>query len=404
MNISNLNSFLELGYFLDYESELSIIDNLKVDNRLYNSSLEYELIEYGSNLIKESISKLLNLNSEIVVPLSGGLDSRVVLAALVEHINPNSIHTYTFGIPGGLDYEIGGLIAKQIGTKHQNINLNEYFYTLDELLDVSNRIDGQSILFYHDPISILTKDYLGFSFWKGFLGETLTGSHYPKNPKNNLFDAKKSFIKKNKIVNSIDLKCPNVSYQHLIRSDSLKNEFHITIEEQLDLNNRQLKYIAPHVMMKGYDYRLPFMDGNLQSFFLSLDPKFRKNQYLYKKILLNTFPDLFNLPTSTNKGLSLRTSKIRTVLHKSLQKILTMTIGSRYKRVNYFNFCERLNKDLKFSELVFDNINDLIKRSLIDWIDINEILKSHRLGKKDHHDALLVLCSLEIHLKNNKSI
>ena len=46
------------------------------------------------------------------------------------------------------------------------------------------------------------------------------------------------------------------------------------------------------------------------------------------------------------------------------------------------------------------NVMDLKSRNIIDWIDIELILKNHLSNKGDFADALIVLASLEIHLKS----
>ena len=64
----------------------------------------------------------------------------------------------------------------------------------------------------------------------------------------------------------------------------------------IDAKNRQLKYIEPHVCIDGYNYKKPFMESDWNTFFLSIDKKYRRNQYLYIKILENLFPDFFRYP------------------------------------------------------------------------------------------------------------
>ena len=51
-----------------------------------------------------------------------------------------------------LDFEIGKQIAKVTGTRHTAYNLSDHRYTMDELLDVSKRIDHQCLLFCHPPV------------------------------------------------------------------------------------------------------------------------------------------------------------------------------------------------------------------------------------------------------------
>jgi len=64
---------------------------------------------------------------------------------------------------------------------------------------------------------------------------------------------------------------------------------------------------------------------------------------------------------------------------------------------------ELLNRsDLK--NIIHENIMDLKQRKIIDWIDIDSIWDRHINKKANYADALLVLASLEIHLKAGKKL
>ena len=47
------------------------------------------------------------------IPLSGGLDSRALLAAAMEA--GAEVETLTFGMPGTMDYEDGNRVARAVG-------------------------------------------------------------------------------------------------------------------------------------------------------------------------------------------------------------------------------------------------------------------------------------------------
>lgn len=64
-----------------------------------------------------------------------------------------------------------------------------------------------------------------------------------------------------------------------------------------------------------------------------------------------------------------------------------------------------LIKNLGISEkYIYDNIQDLEHRKIIDWIDINKIWNEHINKNINHSKALLTLASLEIHLKSGKIV
>lgn len=397
-NIKNLNSFLKLGYFLDYQNKDISIDISNIDKEKYKNISEHELIEIGSKLWKESISSNFHENQKHLVPISGGLDSRAILAGLLEYTEAKNIYTYTFGTPNTLDYDVGNYVAKKLGTDHTSFDLTEYQYNQQELENISKRVNFQTILFHHAPVWAVDKRFEGYQNWCGYMGDPLAGSKLSANPLQSLEDAKINFIKKNLYVSSVDLTNQG-NFNDLIRSD-LIDENLLTLDEQFDFQNRQTKYIAPHVLMKGYDYKLPFLYQPWIDFILSVDNKYRINQNLYNKILLHSFPKEFSYKTKTNFGLPLGASRNHIFL-KRVQDKLLRTIGlSKGVGINYLDFNEKIKTKKDLRDIIRMNLMDLKQRNIIDWIDIEEILNNHLLNKGNFADALIVLVSLEIHLKS----
>lgn len=177
MDIINLNSFLKFGYFLDYKNPNYNIDFSGIDKSRYENSRENELIDISINLWKDALIRNFNPNENNVVPLSGGIDSGAILATLLELTYARNIYSYTFGTPGTLDYEIGNYIAKVVGTKHTEIPLTEHEYNLAELIDISKRIDHQTIMFLHPPVSVIDDLFSDFNVWSGTIIDVYFGRH-----------------------------------------------------------------------------------------------------------------------------------------------------------------------------------------------------------------------------------
>lgn len=400
----NIASFLTLGYFLDYSNPHFNINTFCIDKKKYKNIDEGTLIKTGSKLWFNAISETFDINKEHVVPLSGGLDSRAILAGLLEHTEAGNIRTYTFGIPGALDYEIGNYVAKKCGTKHIKFNLNNHVYRQDELEDISKRVRQQTILFHHCPVWDADKLYKGCVVWSGFMGDPLAGSHLQTEPSKSLEEAKKIFIKKNRYVKSIELKKETTGFSDLINCELIDLNL-LTLDEQLDFQNRQIKYIVPHVLMEGYAYKTPFLYQPWIDFILSVDNKHRHKMALYKKILLRSFPKIFSYRTKTCKGLPLNPSRYQIFVEKVQNKIERFTgIDAKYKYINYMDFNRSIREKPDLKDIFISNITDLYKRDIIDWIDINKILKDHIENRGNYADALITLCSLEIHLKTGKRL
>lgn len=63
----------------------------------------------------------------LIVPLSGGRDSRLLLGLALKH-GRHTISSLTFGQPGTLDYEIGVGLAGKLGLDHQTYAIGDDFY------------------------------------------------------------------------------------------------------------------------------------------------------------------------------------------------------------------------------------------------------------------------------------
>ncbi len=403
MSQQNLNSFLKLGYFLDYKNNKDIfIDVSSIDKQKYQKVSENELINIGSKLWIESISANFQSNQKHLVPISGGLDSRSILAGVLKHTEAKNIYTYTFGTPNTLDYDVGNYVAKKIGTNHKSFDLTRYNFNQKELEDISKRVNFQTILFHHAPVWEVDKKFENCQNWCGFMGDPLSGSKLSKEPSLSIEVAKKQFMRKNTYVSSIDL-TNGLNSEGLVEADLIDKSL-LTLDEQLDFQNRQVKYIAPHVLMQGYEYKIPFLYQPWVDFMLSVPNSFRRDQILYKKILLHTFPKEFSYRTKTNYGLPLGASKNTIFIKRVVDKLLRMTKLSSGKNINYLDFNEKIRTKQDLRKVITSNVIDLKDRDIIEWRNIEEILNNHLTNKGNYADALIVLASLEIHLKNGLKI
>ncbi len=407
MDNTNLNSFLKFGYFLDYKHPNIQFDFSGIDKEKYKNAAESELISVARNLWFKTIDEQFKINEKHVVPLSGGLDSRAILATLLEFTEANNIKTYTFGTPGTYDYEIGKLIGRKAGTDHTRFDLTSYEYGQNDLIDISKRIDHQTLLFLHPPIKEIDQVFNGYNFWSGTIIDVFFGRHTHKKESLSLREAMKNSFVENTFVKSTSLNnVEDSTYFDYIDFDKNAGDF-LGYEHVIDLLNRQLKYIAPHVLINGYNYKT-LLSNELISFAISIDKKYLKNQYLYKKMFLETFPYLFSLPTKSNHGLPLSANIFYTQLKRAFnfgeREFNKLFFKSLNRNINYIDFETAIRERNDLKKVIYSNLMDLKQRNILPWIDIEKLLKNHLNKAVDHSDALLVLASLEIHLKSGKQL
>ena len=189
--------------------------------------------------------------------------------------------------------------------------------------------------------------------------------------------------------------------QNFISKDKL------TLDEQVFFKERSIKHLAPHVLMKGFNYLLPFVNTPFMDFMLSVPKEYRYKKYLYKKIMTTAFPEIFKLEAESNFGLPMNASKSKVLLRKSIlkgknkiRKTFPSIPLSPPPTVNYldWNWAFRKKKDLIY--LAEEQLKDLIQRNVVDWIDIADIWSTHKKGIQNHSDIIMILISLELYLKN----
>lgn len=406
----NLNSFLSLGYFLDYKNpdisyDLKAIPVLKEELSQYSlEELQIKCKEIWYQTFEEVYQK-----GEHVVPISGGLDSRAILATLLEFTDASNISTYTFGTPKTYDYEIGNMVAKRFGTNHKSFSFNKYKFSTEKEVEVSQRIDHQTFLFHHPPLELLDQFYKDKMIWSGYIMDFIAGSYIPKNSENNIKLALDKVFLKDRYVKSINLTNSNINIPSLYTLPSGQvNKEHLSYEEQITIFNRLLKNSAPHILYKGFKYKIPVLDSKFFNFFMALGDEHRNDTNFYNIFLQREFPKAFSIPVKSKHGLQLTTSNTRLNIRKVKNKVIK-SVNKYYPKLvhphtNYmdFNYGIRSRKDL--NDVIYSNIMDLKNRNIVDWIDIEDIYNSHMKKQANYADALIVLASLEIHLKAGKKI
>jgi hypothetical protein len=403
----NLNSFLKFGFFLDkHNPSLENKFQFNIDKDKYKDAEFSELVKIGTSKLLQSFENIFPKNKSHVIPLSGGFDSRAILACLLEFTEAREIYTFTFGTPHTYDYDIGNLIAKKAGTNHLKIPLDSYTYTHGGMVEASLLNEHSTHLFHHPPVQLIEKYFKGYTTWSGFMGGSIVGSGLENRLSKNKKEAISKFFELNTYVGSVDLTGvkPGKFVNYLDWPEL--NGCQLTLDEQINFFNRQKKYTYYHVKLLGQQKLYPFLEKEWADFMLSVDNRFRKDKILYKRILDKAFP-LFEYKNKTAGGLPLYPSEAEVFLRKVKFRLRQYANNyfprSRYgisPWENFMNFNLQIRHDKKFSELIYECIKDLEKRNILDNISPREIYEDHMKGEGNHADALLVLASLEYHFKS----
>ncbi len=395
--------FLRMGYFPGQPGKISP-DYGRIDRAIYSDWPRRKLLEEAAILWRETIAGQFEPGRRHVVPLSGGLDSRAILAALLECTPARNIETYTFGTPGTYDYDLGCLVARETGTKHHAIPLGEIEWKDEDFLEAAFRFNHQTLLFHHAPVWLLDRFADGV-IWSGYMGDVITGGQRPDVPSAMLADAKMSYLLNRRAVRSMEMtESPPEDFLPFIGGGSVSSDC-VSYDEQV-LVTEAIRFSAPHVLMNGFEYRIPFINTAFWDFFFSVPDKYRRDQRLYKSMLQQEWPYLFSLPTKSHFGLPLSATLPRVAARRARNRIwnkarenLRIFDWPPLPMTNYMDLDLLIRKDARFRNLIETQIEDLKRRDIVPWIDIDGIRSRHMRRQGNHGDALKMLFSLEINLK-----
>ena len=394
-----VHSFLKLGYFIDYADDLLPIDFSRLDRAAYAHHSEEELIRIGIEKLRATFESQFQSGRDHVVPISGGLDSRLVLAQLLEHTEARNLHTVTWGLPGTYDYEIGCLVAKEAGTRHTPLPMNNFTYSQEDLEEAARRTHCQINMFWCAPIRALLRCYEGALIWSGYIGDFVAGSALIPVP-GDLQQARARYLNFRTMTRSMKLHdCSDEELlPHVACLDTPPGV--MTFEERVFYAEAAAKFTAPMLLLKGLSFKTPFVNSPWMDFMMSVPDRFRLNEPLLASIAKRAHSQLFGLPTKKAFGLPLGSRKELVFAARALNRVQRqfrrLIPGLRHQSLQYNDLDEGFRRSPDLRRICRENLADLKRRGLVPWLDLDAILRRHEQRLGNHGDALGALVALEI--------
>lgn len=360
--------------------------------------------------------------SPYIVPLSGGWDSRLILAALRE--KTDKIVTVTLGCPGQLDYELGARVAEAAQVEHLVVPLDQLSLEWSAL-----RESAQSASWTYMPDAFfLSTAYQqaarnageGAKVWSGFLGEALTGGHYRQKSENETpSKAREAFARSQRRVDTTFLPLPTGLPCYLPPPPEWAAAF--GQREWLDFSVRQRGCIAPIVLGKtwqgwradqgtgwgGLQMVAPYADREWATYWLNAPRCLHERQTLYRQMAETRFPELFGLPSKSTWGVSKHQRGLQLFLraqhglrNRMCRHLPSEAIRSRLAD-NYIDFQWAFRTRDDYISVAEQAIALLKRHEVISWLDLDRIWQQHYRGRHDHAQALQVLLGLAVNLEAN---
>ncbi|MDO5499966.1 MAG: 7-cyano-7-deazaguanine synthase [Propionibacteriaceae bacterium] len=347
-----------------------------------------------------------------VVHLSGGNDSRAILAALLEHGGPSSVIAVTYGTPGTYDYEIPRVITKRAGVEHVRIDLSKVELTTGDLVRVADNLPRPIWLFGPWANRLVTDRFgQGSTYWSGYLGGPVTGSHQPQaEVAASWREALEMHAKRPGFGGASKLFPPSYSARNALPQEDYSFTSPLTLDEQVDFLLRQHAWIYQEHAVPGYCYRFPFCDPGVLTVFLNAGRTRRRGQQLYLSMLEERYPRLFrDLPHKDHMGLRPSAGPISRQARlyqlrgrRGLARILGRWGMFPGLGTNHLDWNQVFRRRADFAELAQELLPNLRKRRVTESIDPVLVYADHRAGRSDNGLFLTQLISLETWLESGR--
>lgn len=259
----------------------------KIDQKYYwtfqdikPSNITYEdAIDKLHNLVESAVLKRIkNLDKDdYLLPLSGGLDSRLLFAILNNHKKMPSF-IYTNGEQNCTDVLYAKALCKNYNYKHyinHPKNLKNY---LEVAKKSSLLTEGMTVFFEYGTYDFFEGKFL----LSGYVGDMVFGE---------------SFKSDSKMLNKkMDSQIAEFFYgKFKDLSDYNDDYFNINKIEASLFINRVRRYTAQmlNIELNFNEQILPYIDNDIIDFIYSIPDDYRASNYLYSDMLLKFYPDYF---------------------------------------------------------------------------------------------------------------
>lgn len=390
VDIANFECFIDLGYILGkgtWFKNVSLLrpativkvdlNKMNIQENIYWSwgeikkndhSFEQAKREIGEHLV-EAVQRRYDVSEPIVIPLSGGLDSRSILASL----NEANVPTYTFGIKGSEDVIIAEEVAKKMKLENTFFELKKENFFLNKVNGIW-KSDGlfnmkhMHFSAFHKGISDLGKILLN-----GFLGGEVMAANYVSTKSNNTrINEQIAFKLYGKHHELDDVNNPYYDCDHM---------------DVYQLNNRGRRWVVPSTVEASseVEHRKPFFDYDLIDYAYSLPDEYRVNSKLYNAMIKSKMPELFkNIPWQ-KKGVPLLGSLVPYYKLKRLTKRVLLKLGFKAFSVAYVDYVNWFNYDpvrILFDQLI--ESKDAIYSNYTNSDEVINLWKLFKSGKVKH--------------------
>lgn len=364
-------------------------DKIRPSTKEYN---EDEISEKLGELFKKAVERRTKENDKHGLLLSGGLDSRAVLAAAP--IFNSTLNVLTFGKKGSDDIRIAESVAKVKGAAHHVFEITKDNWLTPRLNGVWWTDGGLNLMHMHGIEAIgLIRSLFSINL-SGFAGDLILGGSY--------LSDKRYLDSMNCEIIAEAMRC---SPAYIEKFDYYLN---LSKSDYFFLQNRVRRFTigGTKLLLTEIEQRMPFLDNKLIEFAYSLPDLLRFRGYIYKKTLLKAFPSYYEkipwqktgVPISWPLSITNIISLAKRVNRKIIKELnrLGISIDDAYSYDDYPNWL-RKEPALSFCDSVLNNPSAIYP----EYISRHHVLETYKrhLAGKNHSEAIGRYLTFEVWLQ-----
>lgn len=295
------------------------------------------------DVLAMSVQKDVGQYQKIVLPISGGMDSRVILGLALRMLPREAIQTVTFGHQNSLDLKIGQQVARALNVPNIALPMDERPLAVQA---AQNFETGEG-MFWSVPeypvtpfADALPEHSLILS---GYIGDVVFGSFEPDDELKTPLDAQELLLSTVESVPyaAVRMLLPFAEPETYHESTVSDGQDPLRAYESFIYGSHQMNRtnFALFVQRHKCCYATPFVHANVLELAYSLSANDRRGERAFFRMVREFFPELWSLPLKSSFGYpgKFRHSR-RTVLIRAWRKMLSdadAVIGARVGKILY---------------------------------------------------------------------
>ena len=434
LDIIGIAQFLHFGYFLNDRTHFCEVRRLASGSKLtyyldpHNIALtkyvdmfdideiqgnEEELLENYNRIMSDSVRSRLSIDTEsqLCLPLSGGLDSRMCLGLLLEYRDEIAITAFHFHHSKlGLDYLISNQLARKLGIKIVNLRYGFSDLSLESLLGLGWYTDYMGCLrrvHTHKMYHFISTNYSNPLVFSGVMGGELTGAHISSSLANLsgeefcrqfFIRASISHLERDVIPNLLNRELFG-DIAHLLYDDfrqcvnTIEADDGLTLQFRFDIVNWYGRWIVNIVKELAFNFvrvATPYIDERFVRFLSGIPKDYLVGQKLHKKAFRFMYDNNKTLlETVSTSGYLDTTSSFREKLFR---------LYSRWHNVNDLSNPYRVWLE-RNSSLIYEFFCNMKTKEFYDLDYLGKVLDAH--GKvRDYTSLIFSILTIEALFRN----